>query len=503
MLTNKKSWQALSQHQKQLAKSSLADLFAADPQRFHNFSVALDDFLFDFSKQHVNNATIELLCALAEECELQTAISDLFSGAKVNKTEQRAALHTELRNPHPKHGEIKKVLAQMSEFVHFMQQSSYTDIIVLGIGGSDLGPRLVCEALSAYAINKQRLHFVANVDADTLMPLLQRLDPRKTVCLINSKTFTTIETLTNAKIIHAWIGDNAMQQTWASTANPGAAEKFGLLANQIFMFWDWVGGRYSVWSSVGLSIALYIGMENFQRLLHGAHAMDQHFSTAPFAENIPVLQALIGVWNINFNNHLSLCIQPYADGLQLLPSYLQQLEMESNGKSAANSGGMVNYQTAPVIWGGVGCNSQHAYMQMLHQGTQVVPVDFLVARRNHAGNTELQQLLVASCLGQSQALMNGRGNAESYKVCPGNRPSTTFMFDALTPETVGKLIALYEHKVFVQGVIWQIQSFDQWGVQLGKDLIKDALQVIKNKDLQSLDSSTAGLLSSFLSKENA
>lgn len=503
MLTNKKSWQALGQHQKQLAKNSLVDLFAADPQRFNNCSIAMDDLLFDFSKQHVSNETIELLCALADECELQTAIKDLFSGAKVNKTEQRAAMHHELRNPKTKHSEIKEVLAQMAEFVNFMQQSAYTDVIVLGIGGSDLGPRLVCEALSAYAINKQRLHFVANVDADTLMPLLKRLDPSKTACLINSKTFTTIETLSNAKIILNWLGDNALQQTWASTADAGAAEQFGLPANHIFMFWDCIGGRYSVWSAVGLSIALYIGMENFHKLLDGAHAMDQHFSSAPFAKNIPVLLGLIGIWNINFHNHLSLCIQPYADGLQLLPSYLQQLEMESNGKSATNSGENASYQTAPVIWGGVGCNSQHAYMQMLHQGTQVVPVDFLVARRNHAGNTELQQLLVASCLGQSQALMNGKTASEPYKTCPGNRPSTTLMFDALTPETVGKLIALYEHKVFVQGVIWQIQSFDQWGVQLGKELIKDALQVIKNKDLQTLDSSTAGLLSSFLSKENA
>lgn len=502
LTTNKKAWQALALHQQQIIKTPIAELFKKDPQRFNNFSLNLEDLLLDFSKQHLDVETVKLLCELAQQSDLSKAQYALLNGAVVNKTEQRAALHTELRNPQTKHLEIKKSIAQMANFVAAMQQSNYTDIIVLGIGGSDLGPRLVCEALAPYAISKQRLHFVANVDADTLIPLLKSLEPKKTICLVNSKTFTTIETLSNAKIIQTWLGSAAAQQTWAITANGNAAEKFGIQADHIFMFWDWVGGRYSVWSAVGLSIALYLGMDNFQRFLNGAHAMDQHFATAPFAENMPVMLALIGIWQINFNQQHALCVQPYADGLQLLPAYLQQLEMESNGKSAADNGAMVNYQTAPVIWGGVGCNGQHAYMQLLHQGTQIVPVDFLVARRNHAGNTELQQLLVASCLGQSQALMTGRNSDQAFKVCPGNRPSTTIMFDALTPEIVGKLIALYEHKVFVQGIIWQIQSFDQWGVQLGKELIKDALDLMIGGDLQKVDSSTAGLLRSFLAKTN-
>ncbi|HSX19854.1 MAG TPA: glucose-6-phosphate isomerase [Gammaproteobacteria bacterium] len=498
MLTNSKAWRTLLQHQQYLAQSKLIDLFNADSQRFANFSLRFDDMLCDYSKQHVTAETMNLLLDLADEANLTQAIADLFAGALVNKTEQRAALHSELRNPHTTRVEIKQTLEQMQDCVAAIKHSDYTDAIILGIGGSDLGPRLVCEALAPYKTTDLTLHFVSNVDSDTLLPLLQRLNPARTLCLINSKTFTTIETLTNAKIIRVWLGIHSSHNMWAITANPGAAEAFGINASHVFTFWDWVGGRYSIWSAVGLPVALTIGMENFKRLLHGAHMVDQHFATAPLAQNMPVLLGLLGIWNINFRQHATLCIQPYADGLQLLPAYLQQLEMESNGKSVANSGETVNYQTAPVIWGGVGCNGQHAYMQMLHQGTQVVPVDFLVARRAHAQNQELQQVLVASCLGQSQALMSGRTTKESYKACAGNKPSTTIMFDIITPEIIGKIIALYEHKVYVQGVIWQIQSFDQWGVQLGKDLIKDILQVMSGDNAQNVDSSTAGLLDFFL-----
>lgn len=499
MINNTKTWQDLAKHQQQLANVKLSDLFNADKDRFNNFSLQLDDLLFDYSKQHITAETMQLLCKLAEECNLSAAIQALFNGSIVNKTEQRPALHTELRKPNTKYAEIKQTLQQMQEFVTNVQHNSnYTDIVVLGIGGSDLGPRLACEALSAYKCNDQRMHFIANVDSDSLLPLLKRLDPARTICLINSKTFSTIETLTNAKIMRVWFGTHAFTNTYAITANPGAAEAFGINADHIFMFWDWVGGRYSVWSAVGLPIALTIGMENFAKFLAGAHAMDQHFSAAPFAQNMPVILALLGVWHINFWRYSSLCILPYADGLQLLPAYLQQLEMESNGKSALNSNAIATYQTAPVIWGGVGCSAQHAFMQMLHQGTQVVSVDFLIARHAHTQNSELQQLLVASCLGQSQALMTGNATAEIYKVCPGNRPSNTFMFDSLTPELLGKLIALYEHKVYVQGVVWQIQSFDQWGVQLGKDLIKNVMQLMEKSDLENVDSSTAGLLRYFL-----
>lgn len=491
---NSAAWQALTVHRQYIDNITISEMFAADSDRFNKFSLKHQDMLLDYSKQQITQDTVKLLCALAEESNLQQAIQDLFNGAIVNKTEQRPALHMELRNPDTNRSEIITVLEQMTEFVSKIQSSSYTDIIVLGIGGSDLGPRLICEALATYKTSSLNIHFVANVDSDTLTPLLRSLDPDTTACIINSKTFTTIETLTNATIVKTWLASNAAANIWAVTAHVKNATVFGIKPDHIFAFWDWVGGRYSVWSAVGLPIALSIGMNNFKRVLAGAHAMDQHFYTAEFSKNIPVMQALIGIWNINFLNYNTLAIQPYADGLQLLPAYLQQLEMESNGKSAGNSGALVDYQTAPVIWGGVGCNGQHAYMQMLHQGTQVVPVDFLVARRSHNEPQDLQQLLIASCLGQSQALMTGRQDPLYYKICPGNRPSTTLVFDIITPEVIGALIAMYEHKVFVQGTIWQIQPFDQWGVQLGKDLITDVLELLRGGDLNKVDNSTAGLV---------
>lgn len=497
------AWQDL-QKQAETNTATLAELFAQNKQRFQDFSVKDCGMLFDYSKQRVTAQTIKSLCELANQSGLKQAIEDLFSGAVVNKTEQRAALHTELRHPQPNKKEVKEVLAKMTTFVEYVRCSKFTDIIVLGIGGSDLGPRLVTEALAPNKITGRRLHFIANVDGDTLIPLLRRLNPHNTLCIINSKTFTTVETLANAKVIKEWLsgelGDQAAEHLVAVTASKKSAIEFGVNPDNIFEFWDWVGGRYSVWSAVGLPIAIRFGMGSFERFLAGAHAMDQHFRTVPFNKNIPVLMALIGIWNINFNNYPTLAIKPYADGLQLLPAYLQQLEMESNGKSAANDGTIVPYQTAPVIWGGVGCNGQHAYMQMLHQGTQVVPVDFLIAKHSTHGPQELQDLLVASCLGQSQALMHGRKTDANFKDCEGNRPSSTIMFDSLTPEIIGSIIALYEHKVFVQGIIWQIQSFDQWGVQLGKDLIKDVLQVMQSKDLQNVDSSTAGLLQDYFNR---
>lgn len=488
-MTNKPAWQALVAAAS--VPTTITDLFAQEPKRFENFAVELDDMLVDFSKQNISQHSLDLLLDLAEQSNLQAEMQNLFAGGIVNRTEHRPALHTELRNPDTAKAEIKAVLAQMEKFVAETHKSAITDVIVLGIGGSDLGPRLVCEALESFRISALNLHFIANVDASSITPLLKTLNPDTTLCIVNSKTFTTIETLANAKIVRAWLPASNLI---AVTTNKAAALEFGVPATQIFEFWDWVGGRYSVWSAVGLPIALQIGMANFKRFLAGAHAMDQHFINQPLARNIPVLMALVGIWNNNLLHYPTLCIQPYADGLQLLPAYLQQLEMESNGKSTHNSGGKLDYFTAPVIWGGVGCNSQHAYMQMLHQGTQVVPVDFLIAANNLHEPSELQQLLMASCLGQSQALMAGQNDPLVYKQCPGNRPSTTIIFKQLSPEIVGKLIALYEHKVFVQGIIWQIQSFDQWGVQLGKNLIKDVLKTMENQDFSALDPSTRGLL---------
>jgi glucose-6-phosphate isomerase len=502
LITKTKSWQALEKHHQELANYTLSDLFKADLSRFPTLSVSISGLLMDYSKQRLTSDTVQLLCNLADELDLKPAISAMFQGDIVNQTEQRPALHTQLRHPNPQKPEVNAVLAQMRIFVETVQNSEYTDVIVLGIGGSDLGPRLVCEALEPYRTSNLVMHFIANVDGDTLTRVLATLQPETTLCIINSKTFTTIETLSNAELVKAWFlnkiaAKNLSEHLYAVTAAKSKAQAFGISVEHVFEFWDWVGGRYSVWSAVGLPIALTVGIDNFTKFLAGAHTMDQHFVNADFAHNMPVLMALIGIWNINFNHHATLAIKPYADGLQLLPSYLQQLEMESNGKSAANNGQPVTYQTAPVIWGGVGCNGQHAFMQLLHQGTQVVPVDFLVAKNSVQGPSELQNLLVASCLGQSQALMQGRASDENYKACPGNRPSTTLMFDSLSPELIGSLIALYEHKVFVQGVIWQIQSFDQWGVQLGKDLIKEVLELMQGKSLQQVDSSTAGLLKYF------
>lgn len=497
MLTKSEAFKQLLVHKQSLQNSKINDLFMADPNRFANFSLQFDDILMDFSKQFVTSETMDLLFALASEANLGQDVTDLFNGVIVNKTEQRPAMHTELRNPNTKLAYIQQVLQKMSDFVSMVHSSQYRDILILGIGGSDLGPRLVCDALKMYNKNKVRLHFVANVDSDTLVPILACLSRQHTLCLINSKTFTTIETLTNAKIVKDWFGDYALQSCYAITSSPQKATEFGVAEDNIFEFWDWVGGRYSVWSAVGLPIALAIGMDNFMHFLHGAHLMDQHFLHTPHKNNLPVIMALIGIWNINLLDYQTLCIQPYMDSLSLLPQYLQQLEMESNGKSINNYNQYINYQTAPVIWGGVGCDSQHAYMQMLHQGTQVVPVDFFIARCSHHQNLEVQRILVASVLGQAKALMQGR-NTEDYRNCPGNRPSTTLMFDLLTPELLGKILALYEHKVYVQGVIWQIQSFDQWGVQLGKELITDILGLMDKKNPQNVDSSTAGLMQSFL-----
>lgn len=499
MLSNKTlAWQQLQAHAAVMDKITLQELFNKDKQRFDKFSLSLDDILLDYSKQHINHTTIELLQNLAMECNLQPAIQALFNGEIINKTEQRAALHTQLRNPQTQLIEIDRTLRQMQELTTKIHNSHYTDIISIGIGGSDLGPRLVCEALAPYKMTSQRIHFVSNVDSDTLLPLLKKLDPKKTICLINSKTFTTLETLANAKIIQEWLQADMHKQTFAITANTDAAIKFGILPQHIFAFWEWVGGRYSVWSAVGLSIALSIGMENFKRFLHGAHKLDMHFLNTPLQRNLPVILGMLGVWQVNFRQYPTLCIAPYIDGLNLLPQYLQQLEMESNGKRVTSDGEVIPYQTVPVIWGGVGCNNQHAYMQMLHQGTQVVPVDFMVAKRSHQNDDKLQKYLIASCLGQSQALMQGKHSDKEYKDCPGNRPSTTIMFDKLTPEVMGKLLALYEHKVYVQGVLWQIQSFDQWGVQLGKELINDLVKLIENPNYTNIDSSTAGLLQNYL-----
>lgn len=491
--STRRAWQELQARKAFSAQRRITDLFTADAERFAKFSFAVEDVLLDISKQNLDSADLQLLLDLAVESDLSAAIANLCAGAVVNRTENRAAWHTELRNPHTKVVAIKASLEKMAAFVRMAHAGGYTDVISVGIGGSDLGPRLACEALQPFAQGRLRMHFLANVDADSVHSLLNRLNPQTTLCLINSKTFTTIETLAVAKLLQEWC-----ENLYAVTANPAQAQAFGITAERIFEFWDWVGGRYSIWSAVGLPIALQVGMDNFLQMLAGAHALDQHFIHTDFAHNLPVLMGLVGIWNVNFQQHSSLCVQPYCNGLRLLPEYLQQLDMESNGKNCTSDNQGVSYHTAPIIWGGVGCNSQHAFMQMLHQGTQVVPVDFLLPRRSVGNDLGLHKILIASCLGQSQALMQGVGAEHLYKACDGNKPSSTIIFEQLTPYALGMLLALYEHKIFVQGTIWGIESFDQWGVQLGKTLINRLLPVCAGEPSTDLDGSTAGLLQNVL-----
>lgn len=533
-------WHHLVQLSREIEGQSLVQLFENDENRFEQFSYTANELLCDFSKQKVNAAIIEALIALAKACHLEEKIAALFNGDIVNITEKRPALHMALRD-HSKQSwqyqgeDIKpQVLAafdKLETFVHSVHKGSFkgvtgqtiTDVISLGIGGSDLGPLLACQALKPFHHPTIKVHFISNLDADTLEPLLNQINPESTLCLVNSKTFTTIETMENAKRVRHWLesslGDGALKQCVAVTANVEKAEAFGFEAEQVFPFWDWVGGRYSLWSSVGLAVALQIGVPHFKALLAGAHTMDNHFRETALEANIPVLMGLIGVWNINFQGCDTLGIMPYADGLFELPNYLQQLEMESNGKQALATEGFVSYQTAPIIWGGVGCNGQHAYMQMLHQGPKVIPMDFIVPVRARQSQQSAQSILVANALAQSKALMEGRefvalkeahikeGMSEEQafqlaeaRVCPGDRPSTTIMFSEIQPSTLGQLIALYEHKVFVQSVIWQINPFDQWGVELGKELAKSILPAInegREASDNKLDPSTKGLIQRF------
>ena len=517
MINKTPAWQKLLAHKQRLANFKLNDLFAINPQRFVDFSLESCGLLYDFSKQHIDAAVMQDLIQLADTCALKEQMQALFTGKHVNKTEDRPALHMCLRAIDTT-AEVKQVRQQAAAFVAAIHTNEYVgvsgkpvkNVISLGIGGSDLGPCMVCEALQHFSITDLKIHFVSNVDGQTLSTLLTRLSPTDTICLVNSKTFTTPETLLNARTVKAWFINNlgevaVTKQMFAITANVREANAFGIALKNIFTFWDWVGGRYSVWSAVGLSIELMLGSLQFQEFLAGANAMDMHFIHSDFVNNLPVIMALLGIWNINFLAYKTLLIMPYLDGLKSFPAYLQQLEMESNGKRTINEGNYADYMTAPVIWGGVGCNGQHAYMQLLHQGMETIPVDFIMAINSSSKLQEQQDFLLASCLSQSRALMDGvteeellahnPKNLAQAKMCPGNKPSSTICFPKLTPRVLGSLIALYEHKVFVQGIIWQIQSFDQWGVELGKKITKNILPMVREQDLvEQIDSSTAGLL---------
>ncbi len=538
MISAQPIWQQLVQHHNTFKRISLKQLFLDQPARFQAYHVEAAGLLLDYSKNHVTQETLSLLCELAETAQLEQRIQALFSGDKINHTENRAVLHTALRAEHtalsideqPIDQLIETQLQKMQDLVAAVHNGTWqgfthktiTDVVNIGIGGSDLGPRMVCRALEPYQQSAVRCHFVSNVDGADLATTLACLDPETTLFIVASKSFTTQETLMNAESARDWlltkfgVRDAVKHHFVAISSQPKRAQAFGIAEHNIFEMWDWVGGRYSLWSTIGLPIALATGMENFRALLAGAQAMDQHFRTQPFAHNMPVLLGLLGIWYHNFWQTATHAVIPYDQSLEHLPSYLQQLDMESNGKTVNRAGQAVDYQTGPIIWGSVGTNGQHAFHQLLHQGTQMIPVDFILPRKSHYPLGQHQAALYANCLAQSQALMLGKDEitaqaefeAQGYaadeakelaphKVIPGNKPSNMLLMDQLTPQTLGALIALHEHKVFVQSVVWDINAFDQWGVELGKQLGKPILDALLNDASETQDASTAALIRYF------
>ena len=535
--SNLPAWQALHTHHAAVADLHLRDLFAADAGRFTKFSRRFGDLLVDFSKHRITDETLPLLVELARQAQLPAAIQRMFNGEVINHTEQRAVLHVALRNrsnrPILVNGQdvmpgVNEVLEHMRKFADQIRRGKwrgYTgkrirDVVNIGIGGSDLGPKMVCEALRPYGDPTLRMHFVSNVDGAHISHVLAECDPESTLFIIASKTFTTQETMTNAHTARAWLikelGDESAvaKHFVAVSTNAKGVSAFGIDTANMFEFWDWVGGRYSLWSAIGLPIIVYLGMENFLELQEGAHAMDEHFRTAPLEENLPALLALLGVWYIDFFGADSQVTLVYDDYLRSLPDYLQQLDMESNGKSIDREGQAVTVNTGPILWGGLGNNGQHAFYQLLHQGTHLVPADFLAPAHSPNPIGEHHAILLANCLAQAEALMVGKTEAQAraeleqqglsaaelekllpYKVFPGNRPSTSLFYKRLTPQVLGALLALYEHKVFVQGAIWNINSFDQWGVELGKQLANAILPELQGKKpLAGHDASTIGLI---------
>jgi glucose-6-phosphate isomerase len=531
------AWTALSKHYSQVADLHMRDLFAADPERFERFSLRLENILFDFSKNRITAETLALLLDLARQAGVAEMIEAMFTGRKINITEDRIVLHVALRNrsnePIYVNGEdvmpeVNRVLAKMRRFSDAVRSGKWkgytgkaiTDVINIGIGGSDLGPKMVCEALKPYGRPGLRVHFVSNVDSTDLVETLRQVHPETVLFLIASKTFTTQETMTNAHSARAWFMATARDETAiaghfaAMSTNEEAVRKFGIDPQNMFEFWDWVGGRYSLWSAIGLSIAIYIGMDHFEELLTGAHKVDQHFRRTPFEQNIPVIMALLGIWYNNFFGAQAHAILPYDQYLVHFPSYFQQGDMESNGKSVTRQGEWVEYSTGPIIWGQPGTNGQHAFYQLIHQGTKLVPCDFLAAAQSQNPLGDHQPILLSNYLAQTEALMKGKTLEETRqelvaagitgeqldllipaKTFPGNRPTNAFLYPKLTPEILGSLIALYEHKIFTQGVIWNINSFDQMGVELGKQLAKKILpELTVEGPVTGHDSSTNGLI---------
>ncbi|UCH80646.1 MAG: glucose-6-phosphate isomerase [Nitrospiraceae bacterium] len=539
------SWKNLKEHYSLMKKSHMKDMFLMDPDRCSRFSVSFEDIFLDYSKNLINENTMALLLELANEALLKDAIEKLFSGDKINETENRAVLHTALRNksgwPVMLEGknimpDVQHVLNQMKDVADKVTSAQWygysgkpvTDIVNIGIGGSDLGPVMVTEALKPYARHGIHVHFVSNIDGTHIAETLNMISPETTLFMIASKTFTTQETMTNARTARAWFLETAEDKEHikkhfvALSTNKKGVTEFGIDPDNMFVFWDWVGGRYSLWSAIGLSIACYIGFDNFSELLAGAHAMDNHFRETPFDKNLPVILALIGIWYTNFFGSETEAILPYDQYLHRFPAYFQQGNMESNGKDRDRSGQEVSWHTGPVIWGEPGTNGQHAFYQLIHQGTRFIPCDFIAPAVSHNPIGDHHHILLSNFFAQTEALMKGKTPAEveaelrasgksneeiqklvPFKVFKGNKPTNSILCRKITPRTLGSLIAMYEHKIFTQGVIWNIFSFDQWGVELGKALANNILPELSgNEPVTTHDSSTNGLINMYKNLRN-
>ena len=536
-LTQSPAWRALTAHYGDVKNIHMRDLFRKDTRRFEKYSICFDAILLDYSKNRITDETIPLLINLAHQANLKNEIGRMFAGDRINVTEERPVLHVALRNRSrraikadgqdvmPK---VRAVLAQVRTFSDAVRNGEWrgytgkaiTDIVNIGIGGSDLGPVMVTEALKPYARQGLTPHFVSNIDGTHIVETVKGLNPETTLFIVASKTFTTQETITNAHSARAWLMDAAGKKSAiakhfvALSTNAREVTSFGIDPHNMFEFWDWVGGRYSLWSAIGLSIAITIGMKHFDELLEGAYDMDQHFTSAPFERNMPVILGLLGIWYNNFFAAQTHAILPYDQYLHRFPAYFQQGDMESNGKSVSRTGEPVDYSTGPVIWGEPGTNGQHAFYQLIHQGTKFIPADFLAPIESHNTVGNHHQILLSNFFAQTEALMKGRSEAEArkelekaglkgetlekllpHRIFSGNKPTNSIMFKKLTPRTLGMLIAMYEHKIFVQGIIWNINSFDQWGVELGKQLAKVIQPELKgNKEIKAHDSSTNGLI---------
>ncbi|MDT0675232.1 glucose-6-phosphate isomerase [Autumnicola musiva] len=536
--TKTEAWKKLKEHYNEVNQLQMKDLFAEDEQRGSEFTVKWEDFYLDYSKNRITAETKQLLLKLAEECKLKDAMDSYFGGDEINRTEGRAVLHTALRAGKEKNitvegenvlSEVEEVKAKIKAFTNEVVTGSrkgftgseFTDVVNIGIGGSDLGPVMVTESLKFYQ-NHLNVHFVSNVDGDHVHETLKDLNPETTLFIIVSKSFTTQETLSNSTTIRSWFLRHAPQDAVAKhfvavSSNVEKVKEFGIDPENIFPMWDWVGGRFSLWSAVGLSISLAVGYSNFESLLEGARKMDEHFKNTDFSENIPVQLALLSIWYNNFFEAESEAVIPYSQYLHRVPAYLQQAIMESNGKSVDRNGEKVNYQTGTIIWGEPGTNSQHAFFQLIHQGTKLIPADFIGFKHSLFLDKDHHNKLMANFFAQTEALLQGKTEEEvraefkekslseeeinqllPFKVFEGNKPTNTILIEKLTPESLGKLIAMYEHKIFVQGVIWNIFSYDQWGVELGKQLASEILTEMENNAVQNHDSSTKNLLKFFI-----